>query len=176
MKYPNERDHLLPINSNENFKYENELITQYHKSNQSTTQYNYDYKLKDKYNTQYNSDYKLKDKFNETKYDKFRDDLKDEISFQSFDLRDEKLEDMDINNKFNQFCFKLFHSDLSPKTYLFLFLSNILILFDNIFFDTTILICALLELFVTILFTFEVYINFILHVSFPRYGDWYTAQ
>ncbi|XP_954083.1 uncharacterized protein TA05635 [Theileria annulata] len=162
MKYPNERDHLLPINSNDNFKYENELITQYHKSHELNTQYHRSHEL----NTQYNYDNNLKDKFNETKYNKFRDDLKDEISFQSFDLRDEKLEDMDINNKFNQFCFKLFHSDLSPKTYLFLFLSNILILFDNIFFDTTILICALLELFVTIFFTLEVYINFILHVSF----------
>eukprot|EP00375_Theileria_parva_P003533 XP_766217.1 hypothetical protein [Theileria parva strain Muguga] len=79
----------------------------------------------------------------------------------------ERMEEELEMSKLNEFCMRLFHSDLSPKTYLFLFVSNVIILLENIFAEGTILLCSILELFVTILFSLEVYINYVLHVSFP---------
>ncbi|EAN33934.2 putative integral membrane protein [Theileria parva strain Muguga] len=75
----------------------------------------------------------------------------------------ERMEEELEMSKLNEFCMRLFHSDLSPKTYLFLFVSNVIILLENIFAEGTILLCSILELFVTILFSLEVYINYVLH-------------
>ncbi|UKK00524.2 hypothetical protein MACK_000597 [Theileria orientalis] len=159
MKYPDEKDHLLPDHS--------------HGSNHSK-------KTNNSWSTYQN--YELNrfksggQKLSESAGQESKDYTNRDNSFENYEYgaelntqniytnqRRTGLEVDLMSNKFNKLCVELYNSDYTTELYFYLLLANIIILIDTMFFDK--FICLFLELIVIVFFFMEVYSNYLLHGS-----------